>query len=451
MFAFLLCSALAIGQAPSAPSEQLPQPNAPLSPTESAPGVVLPEAGSADIAPTRLTAGWDKGFFLASPDGQHVLRITGQLQADYRIFGNPADLTDFNTFFVRRARLGIEANVAQFYEFRMLPDFGLGVARIQDSYLNVHYWDAVQLKVGKFKQPFSYEQMIQDRFVPTMERSLIDQLVPQRDVGLMVHGQKLLDNRFDYAISISSGVINGDFDTNPVKDLAWRVVGRPFNSDDASSWLQGLQLGMAMTSGIQGGTTSAPAILRTPASVPFLNFLSTVREDGWRMRYGPEVAYIHGPLGLVAQYLYETDQFHTSPVRPRITVPTNGYFGMATFLLTGEERNTYSEAIAPLRPFDIRRPLSNPGAWEVVFRMSRLVLDPGPLFAPGPNRLADPASNSNGATESTFGFNWYLTQWVRTQFNWEHAWFDRPVRLGSGPAGLLGHQDTFMTRLQVIF
>jgi phosphate-selective porin len=176
-----------------------------------------------------------------------------------------------------------------------------------------------------------------------------------------------------------------------------------------------------------------------------------VREDGWRMRYGPEVAYIHGPLGLVAQYLYETDQFHTSPVRPRITVPTNGYFGMATFLLTGEERNTYSEAIAPLRPFDIRRPLSNPGAWEVVFRMSRLVLDPGPLFAPGPNRLADPTSNSNGATESTFGFNWYLTQWVRTQFNWEHAWFDRPVRLGSGPAGLLGHQDTFMTRLQVIF
>src|SRR5205085_12366547 len=66
----------------------------------------------------------------------------------------------------------------------LLPDFGLGQARVQDAYLNVHYWDAFQVEAGKFKQPFSYEQLIQDRFVPTLERSLIDQLVPQRDVGV---------------------------------------------------------------------------------------------------------------------------------------------------------------------------------------------------------------------------------------------------------------------------
>ena len=67
-----------------------------------------------------------------------------------------------------------------YYEFRLLPDFA-GTALntiITDAYMNVHYWEGLQLEVGKFKQPVSYEQLIQDRYVPTMERSMIDQLVP---------------------------------------------------------------------------------------------------------------------------------------------------------------------------------------------------------------------------------------------------------------------------------
>src|SRR5207248_8959874 len=105
---------------------------------------------------------------------------------------------DIDTFLVRRARLGIESTVLEHFEFRMLPDFGQGQTRIQDAYLNVHYVDAFQVEAGKFKQPFSYEQLIQDRFVPTLERSLIDQLVPARDEGLMIHGRKLLGDRLDY-------------------------------------------------------------------------------------------------------------------------------------------------------------------------------------------------------------------------------------------------------------
>jgi len=33
----------------------------------------------------------------------------------------------------------------------------------------------------------------------------------------------------------------------------------------------------------------------------------------------------------------------------------------------------------------------------------------------------------------TLGYNWYFNKWVRMQFNWEHAWFDDPVQLGSSP------------------
>src|SRR5262249_5790607 len=157
------------------------------------------------------------------------LRFTGQIQGDYRAFLQGEDRTDVDTFLVRRARLGIEANMDDYYEFRLLPDFsnaqgpgGPAQTRIPDPYNNSAYWDCFQIEAGKFKQPFSYEQLIQDRFVPTVERSIIDQLVPARDCGLMVHGQKLFDDKLDYAFSVYNGEINGDFDFEKRKDVAGR-------------------------------------------------------------------------------------------------------------------------------------------------------------------------------------------------------------------------------------
>src|SRR5207237_2516410 len=144
--------------------------------------------------------------------------------------------------------------------------FGQGQARIQDSYLNVHYWDAFQIQAGKFKQPFSYEQLIQDRFVPTLERSIIDQMVPSRDVGLMLHGQKLFGDRVDYAVAYHNGVMNGDLDPNPSKDVSARVVVRPFNSDAFGCWLKGLQFGMSVNTGVDQESAN-PAILRSPDGV----------------------------------------------------------------------------------------------------------------------------------------------------------------------------------------
>src|SRR5262249_21391674 len=90
------------------------------------------------------------------------------------------------------------------------------------------------------------------------------------------------------------------------------------------------------------------------------------------------------------------------------------------------------------------------GAWELVARMSRLEFG-NQIFAPGLLNLADPTKFSKGATEMTLGFNWYLNAWVRMQFNWEHAWFDEPVRLGPGPQGLFKESDALGTRFQIIF
>jgi phosphate-selective porin OprO and OprP len=433
---------------------------------EPGPALELPTSPSADEASTTAApgrastletanappAGWKDSFFIQSPDKAYVLRITGQIQADYRNFLQH-DATDIDTFLVRRARFGLEATMFNYYEFRFLPDFGQGQAKVQDAYMNIHYVDYFQVEAGKFKQPFSYEQLIQDRFVPTMERSLIDQLVPARDVGFMIHGQKLCGDRLDYAVSISNGEINGDTDTNDRKDLTGRIAVRPFVGVESGGFLRGLQLGICGSTGFEQAAAS-PATLRTPATVPWFKFSSTGRADGVRNRWSPELAYFQGSFGCAAQYFRQDQEFRASAAGPGASavtdVPYEGFYVLATYLLTGEQRTGYSQAIDPLNPFDPQAPCLCTGAWELVARASRLHVGDN-VFLPAPLRLADPGATNTGATEMTLGLNWYLNRWFRAQLNWEHAWFDEPVRLSPDLDGFRKDQDTLLVRLQIIF
>lgn len=189
--------------------------------------------------------------------------------------------------------------------------------------------------------------------------------------------------------------------------------------------------------------------LRTPATVPWFQFNPGVRAAGLRNRWSPELSYFLGPFGFTAQYFFMEQEIRPAIGSPFVSdVPFQGFYVLATYLLTGERRTGYSQAIDPLAPFDPRAPKFATGAWELVARVSRLSLGEE-VFQPGPGRLADPSRFASGATEMTLGFNWYLNKWARVQFNWEHAWFDDPVQLD--PSGLLSHQDSLLSRFQIIF
>ncbi len=431
----------------------------PPAPDDAPQSIVVPESSAFNpIGSEGGTAALEfqepfKGFYIQSPDKAFSLRITGQVQLDYREFLNTNDRTDIDTFLLRRARFGLEATLAKYYEFRFLPDFGQGTTIVQDAYMNAHWWDALQLEVGRFKQPISYEQLIQDRYVPTLERSLMDQLVPQRDLGAMVHGESIFNNRLDYGVSISNGEINGNStDLNNHKDVDGRVAVRPLNDEDLPEWLRYLGAGVSGGFGIEQEAIN-PATLRMPDTVPFLNFNSTVRADGDRTRLCPELTYFYGPFGFMAQYYDEHQQMQPSATGAGskfvIDVPLIGYTLLGTALLTGETRTTWSEQLMPLRPFDPRCPIRCPGAWEFVARVSRLTVDD--VFEKGAAQLVNPKNNSNEAMEFTLGFNWYQNGWARMQFNYEHDMFGQPVLLGSTAANELKSQDSLFTRFQVIF
>jgi len=426
-------------------------------------------SGTSPIATPPVISTKD-GIVFHNADDSLVLRVTGQIQTDYRGFLNNTDQTDIDEFLLRRARLGIEATILKYYEFRLLPDFAgnSGSTIITDAYMNIHYVDEIQLEVGKFKQPMSYEQLIQDRYVPVMERSMIDQLVPARDVGAMIHGRNLIDGRLDYGVAISNGEINGNAEPSFAaagtehndKDLNARIAIRPFGGPEGDDLLRHLQFGISGGWGVDDQVISStdlstPSILKTPATVEWFAYRSAVTADGLRTRLSPELVYFYHSLGFAAQYYREQQKL--APTAGGVqTVDTDGFYVMGSYLLTGEQRTEYSQQIEPICPFNPSCPGCSPGAWELVFRVSRLDMDKGVLGTAATTTLADSTRFSSGATETTFGVNWYLNKWVRTQLNWEHAWFDDPVAPLAGTPGTASnpyysHQDTLYARAQIIF
>jgi phosphate-selective porin OprO/OprP len=85
------------------------------------------------------------------------------------------------------------------------------------------------------------------------------------------------------------------------------------------------------------------------------------------------------------------------------------------------------------------------GAWEVTARYSQLDLD-SRVFTTG---LADPTLWTNHAKMVDFGLNWYLNQFVKVYFDWEHCFFGSPVESTNG--AFRTSSDLYWVRTQILF
>ena len=212
------------------------------------------------------------------------------------------------------------------------------------------------------------------------------------------------------------------------------MVVRPFNDPDFDL-LKGLQFGCSYGVGPlrpphPGGTVAvSPSTLTTPATFEWFAYNSLVAADGVRTRVSPELEYFHGSFGFATQYFVMNQQLLAGELagKPIVTVHTDGFYVMASYLLTGEQRYDYTEQIDPITPFSPHSPICNPQRLgNILWRVSRLDMSPNALTL----TFSATGLGSREATGSTFGVNWYLNKWVRTQFNWEHAWFADPVKIG---------------------
>src|SRR5581483_4869961 len=353
-----------------------------------------------------VTGAGRDGFSIKSADDQFQLRFRGVIQADERFLRPGAD-----TFVLSRVRPTLEGTLYRSFDFKFVPDFGLGKTVIQDAYFIIRFHPDLNVQFGKTKAPFGLERLQADTDLRFVERALPTDLVPNRDIGVEIHSD-LPNGIFNYALGIFNGVPDGgsaDIDGNDNKEVVGRVFLHPFKRLGLEA-LQGFGIGLAASYGVARGTPAA-SDLPTYATVGqqvFFRYRSgttpdaTALADGVRFRTSPQAYYYWGQFGIIGEYVISSQKVRRDPAAAKLK--NSAWQASASYLLTGE-KNSYG-SVSPIRPFD--PPSGKWGAFEIAARYSVLTVDPDafPTFS-------DPALSAREARAVAAGLNWYLNKTVK--------------------------------------
>jgi phosphate-selective porin OprO/OprP len=393
----------------------------------------------------------DKGFTLASGDGANSFKVRGLVQLDNRLFFNDGGIVN-NSFVLRRVRLISEGTFAKIYSFQIVPEFGGGTGTaastfsVLDANLGVTINPALQFKFGKFKSPVGLELLQSDSWTFFNERSLVTNLVPNRDVGIQASGD-VLDGRVNYTAAILNGVAdaatstNADFDND--KDVVGRVFATPFKNDSGSA-LQGLSFGLSGSLGRQKTTSGRTAGYKTDGQQTFFTYNAATIADGQSWRVSPQLDYRNGPFGLISEYVLSTVNVRPSATGPKAEIQSKAWQVAAGYVLTGE--NSSYNGVTPTNNFNFSN--GTWGAFELTARYANLKIDDAafPLYASA-------ATSADEATSYGLGFNWYLSKAVAFKFDYYQTKFGFAPGAPPVSATPLLRQDekAFITRFQVSF
>ena len=403
----------------------------------------------------RLTAGAE-GFRFSSADTNFVLKLRGYVQADARFYLHD-HIAANDTFLMRRVRPIFEGTVFKNYDYRIMLDFASGInsssannAFLQEAYLNVHYWPQFQIQVGKFKEPVGLERLQSGANLLFAERGLPTQLVPNRDVGVQLHGQ-LFDGTLNYAAGVFNGVqdsgsSDSDVGTDDHKDVAARLFAHPFKKSKIGP-LQGLGVGLGGSWGNQAGI---PPAFKTVGQQTFFSYVAgtgtnvNVSADGEHWRLAPQAYYYWGPFGLFGEYVVSSQKLRRDAggAAPFFATVHNRAWQVAgSWFVTGE-RNSFAP-VTPLRPLNFSE--RHWGALELAARYGELTID-DELF--GANSFAT-ASSARKARSWGVGLNWYLNKNVKLTLDYDQTDFDG----GSSKPGNVTAQDerVIISRVQFAF
>jgi len=412
------------------------------------PAVSTAEAtADAEPSPPSLTAGYRDGFFLASKDQAYELKIGGLLHADSRWFVDNGPASGVDQFTIRRARLDVRGTIASRFGFQLTPDFAGSKLVLLDAFVDAEVTPWLSIRAGKFKTPVGIERLQNAPGLLFIERSLVDNLMPNRDVGVQLAGE-FGGGTLAYELAVLNGVpdgSSGDEDVNDAVDIAARVFARPYVTSMYSP-LRGAGFGVAGTWGREQGTPASSELpsLETSGRSTFFRYASdspatavgTSIADGDRWRVSPQASWYEGRFGMLSEYVVSSQQVALGAARGWVT--NDAWQMRASWVLTGEKASPHG--LVPDAPFDFGG--GRWGAWETALRWASLDVDGG-AFAHG---FADPSVSARHADAIATAINWYLNRHVALYFNYEHTMFG-----GGAAGGDRANEDVFLMRMQLVF
>ena len=414
------------------------------------------EAAAEKARQTPLVSLGASGFSVSSADTNFVFKVRGYVQTDARFY--PSDRVDTvanDSFLIRRARPIIEGTAFRKLDYRVMLDFGSQAslstannALLQDAYANLRLLPEFQIQAGKFKEPVGLERLQSGANLLFAERAYPTQLLPNRDVGVQLHGD-LFRGVIHYEAGLFNGVADGgsgDFDSSDAdKDVAGRLFAHPFKNTEVEA-LKGLGIGISGTYGEQSGS------LRPFVSEGLQRFYTyrtstvagspNVQSDGTHWRLSPQAYYYWGPFGLLAEYATSSQEVRQAGggagagLSERLS--HTGWQVAVSYFLTGE-KNSF-KTVTPLRPVNFAS--GNWGALELAARVSQLDVDDDafPIFA-------NPATSATKALSYGVGLNWHLNRNLKFTVDYGHTDFDA----AAGNPFASRSEDVVISRLQFSF
>jgi phosphate-selective porin OprO/OprP len=384
------------------------------------------------------------GFSVRSADTNFVFSLHGLLQMDSRIFFANGGILGVDGFILRRARPILAGTVYRDFDFLFVPDFGGSAVQIQDAYVNYRYRPEVQLQAGKFKAPVGLELLQSDAYCYLNERALATDLVPNRNIGLELHGD-LAGGTVSYAGGIFNSTqdyngttSNQNFDNNP--SFIGRLFFLPFKTTSAAG-LKGLGLGAGGSYEVdQASSAALTSGYTTDGQQKFFTYTNGVVGNGTHWRVSPQGYYYVGPFSAMGEYAISDQEVRNVPADLTAELRNTAWEISSGWVLTGEDASY--NGIVPKRPFNPRN--GDWGAFQIAGRYAQLHVDPDAF----PD-FSNPGVSASQARSWAVGMNWYLNRDIRINASYSHTAFAG----GNGPNATVTKQpeQVFFTRVQLVF
>ena len=394
------------------------------------------------------------GFSFSSADTNFVASLHALVQLDSRtFFGNSKLPAGADGFLLRRARPIFTGTVFQNYDFNFTPDFGGSTVQIQDAYLNYHYNPLFQLQAGKFKSPVGLEQLQNDAFVYFNERSILNDLIPNRDLGVELHGD-IGGGVLSYAAGVFDGVsdyngttVNSALDNG--KAFAGRLFAQPFKSSSILP-LQGLGFGVGGSyENDRSVATELTPGYTTDGQQKFFTYGTKVLPDGTHWRISPQAYYYYGPFSLLGEYAISDQRVTGGTVTgtKAVYLQNTAWEISGGWVLTGEDASY--NGVTPLHPFNLHS--GGWGAWQIVARYANVDVD-NHAFTDGFASSSTTGTFTASASEArawSIGLNWYLNRNIRLDASYSRTDFTGGT--GAGATVTKQPENVVFTRIQLAF
>ncbi|MCA9284287.1 MAG: hypothetical protein KDA22_03665 [Phycisphaerales bacterium] len=235
---------------------------------------VLADADTrASLQSSGMTAGWDKGFFLASPDGNFKLKIQGQIQVRYLLNKRDNPDTGVGTtsgFDIPRVKLKFLGNIfdkswtykvqgnfsqSSFGSFDVTDDMGMVIGTVdvdkgngrfvlEDAYIQKDFDNGFYVRGGQYKLPLLREELVSSTKQLLIERSTVNEVFGGgRSQGIEVGMQS---DWFRFMVDYHDGIDgqNQPWDDGAANTVDWAFAGRVEGKlagewgqfDDFNSW-----------------------------------------------------------------------------------------------------------------------------------------------------------------------------------------------------------------------